>query len=180
MHWIVLYGDREDGGLGRALMRALSKLGRTVHLGSDLAQETGAGSLTHLLVEYETPPRLQLARGVFLFKDRISCPLPVQIPKGFVAVAHSASARSLALLRQNDCPAVVCGMSLRDTVTLSGNQKASAAVSLQRQMVDLQGRTIEAREIPVSLSFPLEGYPLLAVCAVLLLTQGEPEKNFCL
>ena len=176
----MLYGDREDHSVSRALFRVLSERGRVAYWKDEGIEERGSGAVNYMIAEYETPPRLQVARGVFVFKDHISCPLPVQIPEGFVAVAHSASARSLALLRQNDCPAVVCGMSLRDTVTLSGNQQSSVAVSLQRQMVDLQGRTIEEREIPVSLSVPLEGYPLLAACAVLLLTQGEPEKDFCL
>ena len=134
----------------------------------------------YLIAEYDTPPRLFVERGLFVLKHKVSCTAPVELPTGFKAVVHSASPSSLALLKNAECPAVVCGMSSRDTVTLSGLQQPSAAVSVQREIVDCMGGVIEAREIPVSLSSPLEGYPLLAACAVLLLTQGEPEQGFVL
>ena len=180
MHFILLYGDRDDSALGRALFRALKQHGGALRLSAERSEGTTTPAPQYLITEYETPPRIKVERGVFVFKDKVSCPMPVEIPKGFVAVAHSASAASLALLRHTSCPAVVCGMSSRDTVTLSGLQEPSAAVSVQRQIVDLQGGVIEAREIPVGLSAPLEGYPLLAACAVLLLTQGEPQRGFAL
>lgn len=180
MHFIVLYGDRDDGALGKALFRALGQQDIALHLSSGRAEGTLTPPPRYLITEYETPPRLNVGRGIFVFKDKVSCPMPVKVPKGFIAVAHSASAESLTLLQQAGCPAVVCGMSSRDTVTLSGLQEPSAAVSLQRKIVDLQGNAIEAQEIPVKLSSPLEGYPLLAACAVLLLTQGEPKESFSL
>ena len=180
MHLIVLYGDRDDGVLGKAFLRALHRYGGVVRLSADRVEGTLDPVPEYLITEYDTPPRLRVERGVFVFKNKVSCPLPVEIPSGFTAVAHSASASALALLKHTDCPAVVCGMSSRDTVTLSGLQEPSAAVSVQRQIVDWNGGVIEAREIPVSLSTPLEGYSLLAACAVLLLTQGEPEQGFAL
>lgn len=180
MHFIVLYGDRDDGALGKAIFRVLKRVGGALRLSAGRAEGTADPAPRYLIAEYETPPRLNVERGVFVFKDKVSCPAPIALPAGFTAVAHSASASSLDLLRHTGCPAVVCGMSARDTVTLSGLQKPSAAVSVQRQIVDLQGGVIEAQEIPVHLSSPLEGYALLAACAVLLLTQGEPQEGFSL
>lgn len=180
MHLIVLYGDRDDGQLGKALYRSLSRNGGALRLSAERIEGTADPAPEFIITESDTPPRLQAERGVFVFKNKVSCPLPVEIPTGFTAVAHSASAASLDLLKHTRCPAVVCGMASRDTVTLSGLQEPSAAVSVQRRVVDLQGGVIEAREIPVRLTEPVEGYPLLAVCTVLLLTKGEPERGFTL
>ena len=180
MHFVVLYGDRDDLFLGKALACALQKYGGAVRLSAGRAEGAIDPAPEYLIAEYDTPPRLRVERGLFVFKHKVSCTAPVELPAGFTAVAHSGSPSSLALLKHAACPAVVCGMSSRDTVTLSGLQEPSAAVSVQRQIVDCMGGVIEAQEIPVSLSSPLEGYPLLAACAVLLLTRGEPEQGFSL
>lgn len=71
--------------------------------------------------------------------------------------------------------AVSCGLSDRDTMTVSGLRNGKAALSLQREMVSLRGEIVEQREFVV----PAAGTDarLLVLAAAALLCLGtDPER----
>ncbi len=78
-----------------------------------------------------------------------------------------------ALLQAGNCGmAVTCSVGSRATVSLSGMTGRKKLVSLQRSLTALDGTVIEPHEFYVSPSEETDWYPLLAACAVLLLTKG--------
>ncbi len=122
-------------------------------------------------------PRLRTHGGVCVFAEVQGPFARWRVPPGFVAVAHSADRSALRLLEKQGTPAVTCGMSAADTITLSSFQDDGAVVSLQRGMVDLQGERIEPGDYPVRLAAPISNYGLMAALSVLLLAGGDPAEE---
>lgn len=65
-----------------------------------------------------------------------------------------------------------CGLSLRDTLTLSSLTESSAMVSLQRPIVRLDGGAVEPVDLPLALTRPWEPFHLLCCAGALLLAGG--------
>ncbi|MCI8623376.1 MAG: hypothetical protein HFG26_06890 [Provencibacterium sp.] len=86
-----------------------------------------------------------------------------------VAVIHSHNAEGLAFAARRHLKTLTCGLSSRDTLTLSSLTGESAGVCLQREIAAFGGKRIEPADIPVRLRGPLERFELLTLAAVLLL-----------
>lgn len=117
---------------------------------------------------------LRADSGICILAPEQRMPVKWQVPPGFVAVAHSADRTALRLLERQGAPAVACGMSAADTVTLSSIREGGAVVTLQRSLCDLSGRWLEPGDYPVKLAFPISDYGLLAGLAALLLAGVDP------
>ena len=73
------------------------------------------------------------------------------------------------MLKDSPVPTLTCGMSPKDTLTLSSISDSSAVVSVQREIKDLNHQTIEPCEIKINYENRFSDYELLSACAVLLL-----------
>ena len=69
---------------------------------------------------------------------------------------------------------VDCGLSLRDTLTLSSVTETSAVISLQRPVARLDGSLVEPVEFPLRLGKRWSPYHLLC-CGGALLLAGGPK-----
>ncbi|MDO4743293.1 MAG: hypothetical protein Q4B04_04585 [bacterium] len=96
-----------------------------------------------------------------------------RIPAFSVGVVSSQNTEVLELLRKSGTMAVVCGLSGRDTLTLSSRGQRSSVVALLRSVKTLSGRVIEPCEYPVSMGRNVKDYSLLAFCAVLIVCGQE-------
>ena len=92
------------------------------------------------------------------------------IPDSLLAVVDSSNEEVLLHVSRTKLPAVTCGLSPRDTLTLSSIGEQSAVVSLQRAIVCLDGAVCEPQEIPVLLRAPADCFVLMAVAAVFILS----------
>lgn len=122
-----------------------------------------------LLYECETAPVFEIAPSVFLFKNKITKYAALQIPANSLAIVDTVNQPALSMLQRSSVSAVTCGMSPRDTLTLSSSKERSAAVCIQRQMQTMAGQTVDEREIPVHFERRYEPYTLLSICALLIL-----------
>lgn len=175
---VVLMGDLEEKSFGRTLADALARSGGVIHVRgkSELIHRPFEGQTHFLLYECEEAPRFCLESALFLFKNRISHFTGLSIPAGCLAIVDAGNLAALSVLKKSGVSAITCGMSARDTLTLSSSKERSAAVCIQRQMVSLSGRTLDEREIPVSFESRHDPFSILAACAVLMLADREPEE----
>ncbi|MCI8441556.1 MAG: hypothetical protein HFG27_03375 [Provencibacterium sp.] len=86
-----------------------------------------------------------------------------------VAVIHSHNAEGLAFAARHQLKTLTCGLSSRDTLTLSSMTGEGAAICLQREIATFGGGRMEPADIPVCLRGPAERFELLTLAAVLLL-----------
>lgn len=147
-----------------------------------------AGALELLPAErfrLEVPPfgRAVYPRGrtVAVLEESLSLPsaLPA-LPEGCPAVLSGQDPAAAAFAGERGLLPLDCGLSLRDTLTLSSLTENSAVVSLQRPVARLDGTLLEPVELPLALTRRWEPYPLLCCAGVLLLSPGAaalPEEG---
>lgn len=86
-----------------------------------------------------------------------------------VAVIHSHNAEGLAFAARHQLKTLTCGLSSRDTLTLSSMAGESAGICLQREIATLGGGRVEPADFFVRLRGQTERFELLTLAAVLLL-----------
>ena len=168
---IIVYGKPDDNRFVRELTRILSPLGSCLHLEKNhLLIPSEKAQLTFLL--YETPVgcTAEGGKGILILKQDVSPLVRLSIALNYPAIVDSGCENGLKLLQRLKLPAVTCGLSLRDTLSLSSISENSACICLQRDLENLQGQISEAGEFPVSFGKPVSQYALMAGCAVLLLS----------
>lgn len=94
-----------------------------------------------------------------------------------VAVVNSQNAQGLSFAAQHHLKTLTCGLSNKDTLTLSSLREDSAVICLQREIKTLGGGHMEPAEIPVRLRSPIERGDLLSLAAVLLLCGDSDFLN---
>lgn len=99
-------------------------------------------------------------------------PEDVQLPAGCPAILSGENQAAVEFTRRWDLLPLDCGLSLRDTLTLSSRTSSSVVIALQRPVKRLDGTVLEPVEIPISLTQKWAPYPLLCCAGVLLLSDG--------
>ena len=94
---------------------------------------------------------------------------PPVIPQQGVAIVATACPFICKTIAASGIPAITCGLSPKDTLTLSSRTSDSLMISLQRTMSSISGYSIDPVEIPLSLSCPRNPLLVLPAAAVLLL-----------
>lgn len=167
---VLVYGEDTDS-TGVQLYEALSAVFRITYISGTRFYDCG-GTPELLLVESNRKFQCNFEDGIVLFK-RMSA--PVEIDRCFCAIAASDNIQALQALKNTDCRVITCGMSIRDTLTLSSAGEQSAAVSLQRGIHTLSGAVEESREVLLRLRRARPPYTVLAAAALLLLCGRAQE-----
>lgn len=94
------------------------------------------------------------------------------LPAGTPALFSAQSGASARFVRREGLLPVDCGLSLRDTLTLSSVTESSAMISLQRPLERLDGGMVEPVEIPLTLTRRWSPFHLLCCGGALLLAGG--------
>jgi hypothetical protein len=94
---------------------------------------------------------------------------------GAVAVVDSANVAALRQIGESSLPAITCGLSARDTLTLTSFSRDSAVLAVQRSITCFDGTVFEPQETPFFLADAIDSFVLMAAGAVFLLT-GNAEK----
>lgn len=94
------------------------------------------------------------------------------LPPGCPAIFSGQNQAAAQFAGQEGLAPLDCGLSLRDTLTLSSVTETSAMISLQRPVTRLDGLTAEPGDLPLTLTRPWEPFPLLCCAGVLLLAGG--------
>lgn len=119
------------------------------------------------------PGPLPPGRTVVVLDDRLaSLPGRVDIPARCPAILSGQCQAAVQYAQRAGLLPLDCGLSLRDTLTLSSSTESSAVVSLQRPVARLDGEMVEPVEVPLALTRRWEPFPLLCCAGALLLAGG--------
>lgn len=164
---IIISQDRSP----RVLAPLTAALGGRCRVTLDTPGELIAGGGDYLVSVRSYMPRLCSGAVVVLCSWKGA---GLILPGGVHAAALSCDRRARRVLQRSRCEALCCGMSSCDPLTLSSLREDSAVISLQRELVDLRGETIEPCDIPVKLSDRLDPDTLLLAAAAALLCGETP------
>ena len=97
-----------------------------------------------------------------------------QIPKISVhgtikGICESSNHNALNILKDNEIPAIVCGMAKTDTITFSSITNDKALISIQRRIKTNNGKILEPCEISIKLNHKYSNSAVICACSILLL-----------
>lgn len=173
---IVLCGDRGDTSVSDALVSTLALYGGVRGCGPDRIFERGV-SAEFFLYECESLPKIELQRGIILFKNSIR-QQHAEIPENFLCILETKNTHAAALLKDTGTAAVTCGTSTKDTLSVAALDGAVAVLSLQRSIRTLAGEIVEPRDFSVKCSAERSPHQLLSVSAVLLLSGIDSSGGY--
>jgi len=128
-----------------------------------------------LLCDARSVSDLRCDTAVILYKDVVQLKTKIHAVREAVAVVDARKQELLTCVSETGLNAITCGLSTRDTITLSSIDVDSAVVNLQRSMSCFDGRVLEPQEIPLKLEGPVDNFALMAASAVYLLTGRKKQ-----
>lgn len=174
---IFLLGDESDAAIRLALCRILERRGGVLHICGAHAAQYAMGQARFLLYETSRLEAIQAERALLIFKTGMTAyARPLSLSEGVVSILETENEAAARALLHSDATALTCGLTARDTLTLSSISDTNPVISIQRAITTFDGHTLEPCEKRVALRAPLSGYALLSVCAILLLT-GQASEN---
>lgn len=173
---VFLVGEKSDAAIRLPLCRALERHGGVLHICNGHAAQYAIGPAHFLLYETSRLDTLQAESAILVFKTHQPkfCPT-LTLSSGVTAILETENEIAARRLLHTGNTALTCGLTARDTLTLSSISDTEPVVSIQRTVTMLNGRTLEPCEKRVRLHTPLSGYALLSVCATLLLAGQASE-----
>ena len=161
---IVICGDKSDDCISKLIKRILS-----------IYEFNGVCEL----IEDENIPNIDMDHnGIVVFKNSFKVNKKKVYFKNFISIFESQNTKVKDMLRLEKNKVISCGMSLKDTLSISSLDFSSAMVSLQREIINLSLTKIEPHEFKISFDNNIGPYPLLASVAVLLLIDTPKYKKY--
>lgn len=171
---IVLLSQNPDK-MAKRFYAAISRYAKTtvfspgyVALCEDTAQFAIIG--TRQMESYDAP------FGVLVIHDPPAAAKHLSLSESIVPIIISDNRRARKLLRDCSNPTVCCGMSRRDTLTLSSIKNDSALVCVQRS-IELPEAELDEGEIGVDLSSPCDTDTIMLLTAALLVGGVQPPDS---
>lgn len=174
---LVLLGSLSDKRAGQALKELFSQRVSFLHICGSRLDLCGT-SPDFLIYETDTLEHFPVSSGILICKEPLRqsgfslC--HVERPECYqnmIGILSSEDTAGAQLFQQMKLTTITCGLSGKDSLTLSSITNDSAVVCLQRTIRSLSGQEIDPGEIPVVIDRPIDRYSLLLTVAVALLSQ---------
>ncbi len=167
---VFVFGDRSERKFTEKLCQILNGFGGVLGFYNGNVIETG-NTYEFLLCDCERLEKFDLSDAVLIFKTRQKNRWnhKLNVSQRVISIVNEGNQKAFHMLKDSPVPTLTCGMSPKDTLTLSSISDTSAVVSVQREIKDLNNQTIEPCEIKINFENRFSDYELLSACAVLLL-----------
>ena len=100
--------------------------------------------------------------------DLDHCPT-LELPAGTRVLLSTQNPHAADFAGRSGLPLLDCGLSLRDTLTLSSHTRLESVITLQRSVEDLWGRGVDPVDLPLTLDRELPSHLLLYFAGICLL-----------
>ncbi len=169
------YGDSTVG----ILYSALRRYGKVLFV--DSARIVSPESAPDFFLwEGESVPHLQEGKGVLLLRAGADFSNARKLPSGFQCVLSSRNPEDAHRLGKLGIPAVACGISGRDTLSIASLDYGNAVLSLQRSVFTLDGTLLEPHDFQVYVQKKVGPSQILPIAMVLLLLGMDSGNGFFL
>ena len=123
-----------------------------------------------MILDTELLPSTQIgSKDIMIFKNEIPSLVNIFLPKIFCAVVESTNKKAISLLNDSVTEVVTCGMSNKDTFTVSSVIDDRIVISLQRTIKNVHEKIVEPIEVPINLSSEIDQIALLSAVIALIL-----------
>lgn len=129
-----------------------------------------------IISEYKKT-ELKIPQGIAVFCDNTERFKNQTFPKGIIGICEDTNINALELFKNSNTPIISCGMSGKNTITLSSLGDNTLLAALQRIITNVNNTEIEPCEFKIKLNKSYSPFAVMASVAVLLL-KGITPKEF--
>lgn len=178
---IVIYGSKDDNVINDILVNAILNYAN-VFYNEELLQSKSANNpgIIYNVESKENIDKSKSGGDIIVFKNSFESTDGIGLSNGNIVIIDSQNTQAVKVLSGTDNVVITCGMSMRDTLSISSFELSEATVSLQREVQNLNCDAIEPREFKVALANDIGVYPILSCCAVLLMLGMPTDDGYTL
>lgn len=151
---IIVYGDAKNKLISKKIASVLSDCGCVEYM-SETSIKTNGSSFDYLICDTETLNRTDFENTVFILKNGFKSFTEPYLTKNSTIIFDGSHMRAAKYAKKFRCHTLDCGTSHQSTVSIAGINSERAAVSIQRNILTVNGAKIEPMDITVNLSSPL-------------------------
>ncbi len=175
---IVLCGKSNDASISEALLPVLARYGGVQYFNGKQLAKLGDGEPDYFVYECEQIPKIEIDRGVLLFKNSFQISEGSTVPENIFCIFETQNKNAAAVLKNTHTTAITCGTSQKDTISIAGLEETGAVLSLQRNIKKLDGEILEPHDFTVQLSAKIGPHRILAVSAVLMIIGVDSSVGY--
>lgn len=112
---------------------------------------------------------IEAQKGIVLLLDDTARFENQEIPKGLIAVCEENNRKALEIIKNSGAPVVTCGINPKNTLTVVGFEKESFIISLQREITDINGKTVLPFDFKINFAKNHSPQAIIMCCAIILL-----------
>lgn len=166
---VVIAANNQDKKFRNAIQNILNRNFKAIHcIGRCL--DVRCENAEMLIADADEFELIYTDTAIVIFKDADKLAIDFETRKPAVALVDSCNEDMLKLASKTGFPAITCGLSPKDTITLSSIDEDSAVVDLQRSVTCFDGTVVEPQEIPVALYSSIDSFALMCVAAIFILS----------
>ena len=168
---VLLLSDRKNK-CENEIIEILSKYGAQ-HI-SDKFIGNDSGKFTILSLYKKST--VNLARGIAVFLDSGERFKEQELPVGIIGICEEQNKTALEIFKKNAIAVISCGLSSKNSITLSSMGDEQLFACLQRSIRNNNGEIIDPCEIKIKLTKNYQPFSVMASTAILLLTDISPKE----
>lgn len=168
---VILFSDRKSK-TEKEIIEILTNSGATYI--SDKAVVSGEKAIT-IISEYKKSD-IRLKKGIAILLDSSNRFVEQKFTKEIIGICEDTNETALSIFSKNPVAVISCGMSNKNTVTISSKTGNSVLITLQRAINSIYGETIEPAEYKIKLRKKYNEFSVMASVTVLLLYGYFPKE----
>ncbi len=168
---VLLLSDRKNK-CENEIIEILSKYGGQ-HI-SDKFIGTDSGKFTILSLYKKST--VNLSKGIAVFLDEGKRFINQELPLGIIGICEETNKTALEIFKNNGIAVICCGLSSKNSITLSSMGDQQLFATLQRSIQNYDGKIIDPCEIKIKFSKNYQPFSIMASAAILLLSNITPQE----
>jgi len=173
---VILAADKNDKPFWNTISRELEK-DFSIIRAYDGKLYTSVNVAEMVLTDINSFRQFNTESTIMVFKNIDGADIDSITGNSQIAIVDSANDNLMHHVANMQIPAITCGLSARDTVTLSSISVDGAVVNLQRGMTGFYGDEIEPQEIPAIIEEEADHFALMSATVISLLCKKQPEEH---
>ena len=168
---VILFSDRKNK-TEKEIIEILKNYGADYI--SDKKIHKGNGKIT-IISEYKITD-LNIEKGIAVYIDETQRFIGQKFPMGIIGICEDCNKEALKNFSYNKIPVITCGMSAKNTITLSSINSDTLLATLQRNITVINGNEIYPEEFKIKTKKNYLPFSVMASIAILLLNDITPYE----
>ncbi len=170
MYKIIIYGKSGSKLIGIKLCNALARHGGVLYFCDGRVKEISVGNPNFVVYETDFLKSLNVNDCIIIFNSCESNHYPNIISSEHIScIVNSQNTSALSQLLNLSLPAIVYGMSSKDSITISSINDTEAVISVQRELTLQSGEKLEPSEFKILHIDGLDEDDIMTISSILIL-----------